>query len=127
MALVRSTRLPGFEPFNAMNLLRAERHAKWTRTGDRKEVVRDCRSFNIEAKARKKITKQEPLSRHVARCLRWLERGFTNRKVRGLNPTYAPQLFLSGLGQPGGIPALVLPSGSMAARHRKGVTDEQFF
>ncbi|KAG5448424.1 hypothetical protein CSKR_109968 [Clonorchis sinensis] len=31
------------------------------------------------------------------------------------------------LGQPGRILALVLPSGGMAARHRKGVTAEQFF
>ncbi|GAA57083.1 hypothetical protein CLF_112113 [Clonorchis sinensis] len=31
------------------------------------------------------------------------------------------------LGQPGSIPALVLPSGGMAARHRKGATAESFF
>ncbi|KER21932.1 hypothetical protein T265_09862 [Opisthorchis viverrini] len=30
------------------------------------------------------------------------------------------------LGQPGSIPALVFPLGGMAARHRKGVTAEQY-
>ncbi|KER23972.1 hypothetical protein T265_08268 [Opisthorchis viverrini] len=43
--------------------------------------------------------------------LKWLERKFTEGR----------------LGQPGSIPTLVLPSGSMAARHRKGVTAERFF
>ncbi|KAG5453153.1 hypothetical protein CSKR_106980 [Clonorchis sinensis] len=33
---------------------------------------------------------------------------------------------LSRLGQPGSIPALVLPSGGMTVRHRKGATAEQF-
>ncbi|KER32223.1 hypothetical protein T265_12825, partial [Opisthorchis viverrini] len=47
---------------------------------------------------------------------------FTDRKVRGSNPTSATRLPLSRLGQPGSNPALVLPSGGMAARHRKGVT-----
>ncbi|KER23037.1 hypothetical protein T265_08983 [Opisthorchis viverrini] len=51
----------------------------------------------------------------------------TNRKVRGSNPTSATRLPLSRLGQPGSIPALVLPSGGMAARHRKGATAERFF
>ncbi|KAG5452175.1 hypothetical protein CSKR_111495 [Clonorchis sinensis] len=32
----------------------------------------------------------------------------------------------SRLGLPGSIPALMLPSGGMAARHRKGVTAERF-
>ncbi|KER29562.1 hypothetical protein T265_03858 [Opisthorchis viverrini] len=31
------------------------------------------------------------------------------------------------LGNPGNIPALVLPSDDMTARHRKGVTAERFF
>ncbi|KAG5454952.1 hypothetical protein CSKR_105888 [Clonorchis sinensis] len=52
----------------------------------------------------------------------WLEREFTDRKVRSWNPTSESRLLLSRLGQPGSIPALVLPSGGMAARHRKGVT-----
>ncbi|KER23378.1 hypothetical protein T265_14650, partial [Opisthorchis viverrini] len=56
-----------------------------------------------------------------ARWLKWLEREFTDRKVRS-NPNSASRLPLSKLGQPGSIPALVLPSSSMAARHRKGVT-----
>ncbi|KER33032.1 hypothetical protein T265_00943 [Opisthorchis viverrini] len=61
-----------------------------------------------------------------ARWPKWLEREFTNRKVRGSNPTSATRLPLSRLGQPGSIPALLLPSGGMAARHRKGATAERF-
>ncbi|KAG5445016.1 hypothetical protein CSKR_105028 [Clonorchis sinensis] len=56
-----------------------------------------------------------------ARWLKWLEREFTDRKVRGSIPTSVSRLPLSRLGQPGSIPALVLPSGGMAARHRKVV------
>ncbi|KAG5446548.1 hypothetical protein CSKR_101515, partial [Clonorchis sinensis] len=56
-----------------------------------------------------------------------LERKFTDQKVRGSNPTSASRLPLSRLGQPGSIPALVLPSGGMAARHRKSATAERFF
>ncbi|KAG5455281.1 hypothetical protein CSKR_113441 [Clonorchis sinensis] len=59
-----------------------------------------------------------------ARCLKWIDREFTDRKVRGSNPTSASRLPLSRLGQPDSIPALVLPSGGTAARHRKGVTAE---
>ncbi|KAG5441921.1 hypothetical protein CSKR_106366, partial [Clonorchis sinensis] len=51
-----------------------------------------------------------------ARWIKWLEREFTNRKVRGSNPTSASQLHLSRLGQPGSIRAHVLLSGVMAAR-----------
>ncbi|KAG5447959.1 hypothetical protein CSKR_100925 [Clonorchis sinensis] len=51
--------------------------------------------------------------------LKWLEREFTDRKVRGSNPISVSRLPLSRLGQSGSIPALVLFSGSMAARHRK--------
>ncbi|KER33680.1 hypothetical protein T265_00561 [Opisthorchis viverrini] len=40
------------------------------------------------------------------RWLKWLEREFTDRKVRGSNPTPASRLPLSRLGQPGSIPAL---------------------
>ncbi|KER19167.1 hypothetical protein T265_11967 [Opisthorchis viverrini] len=57
---------------------------------------------------------------------KWLEREFTDRKVRGSNPNSASRLPLSRLGQPGSIPAFVLPSGGMAARHRKGATAERF-
>ncbi|KAG5454567.1 hypothetical protein CSKR_105468 [Clonorchis sinensis] len=46
-----------------------------------------------------------------------LEREFTDRKVRGSNPTSASRLPLSRLGQPGSTVALVLPSGGMAAGH----------
>ncbi|KAG5440970.1 hypothetical protein CSKR_109713, partial [Clonorchis sinensis] len=58
---------------------------------------------------------------------RWLNRELTNQKVRGSNPTSASRLPLSGLGQPDSIPALVLPLGCMAVRHRKGVTAERLF
>ncbi|KER24046.1 hypothetical protein T265_14508, partial [Opisthorchis viverrini] len=61
-----------------------------------------------------------------ARWPKWLEREFTNRKVRGSNPPSATRLPLSRLRQPGSIPALVLPSGGMAGRHRKGATAERF-
>ncbi|KAG5441733.1 hypothetical protein CSKR_110667 [Clonorchis sinensis] len=54
----------------------------------------------------------------------WLECEFTDRKVRDSNPTTAFRLHLSRLGQPGTIPALVLPSGGMAMKHRKGATAE---
>ncbi|KAG5453992.1 hypothetical protein CSKR_102097 [Clonorchis sinensis] len=60
-----------------------------------------------------------------ARWSKWLEREFTDRKARGSNPTSASRLPLSRLGQPGSIPALVLPPRSMAARHQKGVTAER--
>ncbi|KAG5450410.1 tRNA-specific adenosine deaminase 2 [Clonorchis sinensis] len=62
-----------------------------------------------------------------ARWPKWLERESTDRKVRGSNPASASRLPLSRLGQPGSILALVLPSGGMAARHRKGATAERFF
>ncbi|KAG5445419.1 hypothetical protein CSKR_104685 [Clonorchis sinensis] len=55
----------------------------------------------------------------------WLEREFTDRKVRGSNPTTASRLPLSRLGQPGSIPALVLPTGGTTVRHRKGDTAER--
>ncbi|KAG5455343.1 hypothetical protein CSKR_105498 [Clonorchis sinensis] len=55
----------------------------------------------------------------------WLQREITDRKVRGSNPTSVSRLPLSRLGQSGCISALVLPSGGMAARHRKGVTAER--
>ncbi|KAG5447576.1 hypothetical protein CSKR_101342 [Clonorchis sinensis] len=60
-----------------------------------------------------------------ARWLKWLEREFTDRKVRGSNPTSASRLHLPRLGQPRSITALVLPLGGMGARHRKGAKAEQ--
>ncbi|KAG5444945.1 hypothetical protein CSKR_103541 [Clonorchis sinensis] len=57
--------------------------------------------------------------------LKWLEREFTDRKVRSSNLTSASRLPLSRLGQPGSISVLVLPSGGMTARNRKGVTAER--
>ncbi|KAG5453189.1 hypothetical protein CSKR_112751 [Clonorchis sinensis] len=65
-----------------------------------------------------------PYCNTVEPWCKWLEPEFTNRKVRGSNPTSASRLPLSGLGQPDSIPAIVLPSGGTAARHRKGVTAE---
>ncbi|KAG5448873.1 hypothetical protein CSKR_109577, partial [Clonorchis sinensis] len=59
--------------------------------------------------------------------IKWLESEFTDWKVRGLSPTFASRLALSRLGQPGSIPALILPLGGVAARHRKSFTAEQFF
>ncbi|KER26552.1 hypothetical protein T265_06196 [Opisthorchis viverrini] len=55
-----------------------------------------------------------------------LEREFTDRKVRGSNPSSASRPPLSRLGQSGSIPALVLPTGGMAARHLRSVTAERF-
>ncbi|KER30536.1 hypothetical protein T265_03021 [Opisthorchis viverrini] len=57
-----------------------------------------------------------------ARWSQWLEREFTDRKVRGSNLTCASRLPLSRLGQPDSIPAVVQPSGGMAVGHRKGAT-----
>ncbi|KAG5447181.1 hypothetical protein CSKR_106425 [Clonorchis sinensis] len=60
--------------------------------------------------------------------LKPLERGFTNQKVRGSNPTSASRIPLSRPGKPGSISALVLPAGGMAARHRRvlHLNDELF-
>ncbi|KER30112.1 hypothetical protein T265_03378 [Opisthorchis viverrini] len=57
------------------------------------------------------IPLQQPLD-HQRRggIAQWLEREFTDRKVRGSNPTSAPRLPLFRLGQPGSIPALLIPS-----------------
>ncbi|KAG5450474.1 hypothetical protein CSKR_103768 [Clonorchis sinensis] len=56
-----------------------------------------------------------------SKVAQWLGREFADRKIRGLKPTSASRL-LSRFGQPSSIPALVLPSGGMAARQRKGTT-----
>ncbi|KAG5451714.1 hypothetical protein CSKR_102885 [Clonorchis sinensis] len=56
----------------------------------------------------------------------WLERERTDRKVCDSNPTSASRLSLSRLEKPGSIPALVLPSGNLGARHQKVVTTERF-
>ncbi|KER20885.1 LOW QUALITY PROTEIN: hypothetical protein T265_15226 [Opisthorchis viverrini] len=60
------------------------------------------------------------------RWLKWLEREFIDRKVRGLNPTSASRLPLSRLGRPGSISTLLQSSSGMAVKHRKGATVEQF-
>ncbi|KER22435.1 hypothetical protein T265_09481 [Opisthorchis viverrini] len=54
----------------------------------------------------------------------WLGREVTDRKVRGSNPTSSSRLSLSRLGQHGSIPGLVLSSGGMAVKHRKGAITE---
>ncbi|KAG5454335.1 hypothetical protein CSKR_109209, partial [Clonorchis sinensis] len=91
---------------------------------DIKQTVRD---FNLTSPSLLNIRCPTGSKGLVARWLKWLEREFTNRKVRGSNPTSASRLSLSRLGQPGSIPALVLPSGGMAARHREGVKAERLF
>ncbi|KER20579.1 hypothetical protein T265_10902 [Opisthorchis viverrini] len=60
-----------------------------------------------------------------SRWLKWLEREFTDQKIRGSKPTSATRLHLSRLGQPGSIPALVPPWCGMVARHRKGAIGER--
>ncbi|KER25540.1 hypothetical protein T265_14189 [Opisthorchis viverrini] len=70
------------------------------------------------------VTIDHPVGGEMAQ---WLEREFTDRGVRGSNLTSASRLPLSRLGQPGSTPALVLASGGMSARHRKGVTAERLF
>ncbi|KAG5453070.1 hypothetical protein CSKR_106236 [Clonorchis sinensis] len=52
--------------------------------------------------------------------------GPDDNPVRGSNPTSASRLPLSRLGQPDSIPALVLPSGGMAGRHRKGAIADRY-
>ncbi|KER30905.1 hypothetical protein T265_02720 [Opisthorchis viverrini] len=64
-------------------------------------------------------------SKARTRWTKWLERQFTDRKVRGSNLTSAPRLLPSRLGRPGSSPALVPPSCGMAARHRKSATAER--
>ncbi|KAG5451281.1 hypothetical protein CSKR_106562 [Clonorchis sinensis] len=66
------------------------------------------------------------IGQRFLRWLKWSARKFTDRKVRGSSPTSASRLPLSRLGQLGSIPAHVLSSSGMAARHRKGVTAERF-
>ncbi|KAG5451502.1 hypothetical protein CSKR_112089 [Clonorchis sinensis] len=56
----------------------------------------------------------------------WLERELTNRKLRSSNPTSASRFLLSRIGQLGSIPALMLPSGGMIARHREDVIAERY-
>ncbi|KAG5440993.1 hypothetical protein CSKR_109688 [Clonorchis sinensis] len=83
-------------------------------------------SGGVAARHRKDVATGDSEAKGT-RWPKWLEREFTDRKVRGSNPTSASQLPLSRLGQPGSIPALVLPSGGMAARHRKGATAKRLF
>ncbi|KER28351.1 hypothetical protein T265_04808 [Opisthorchis viverrini] len=56
----------------------------------------------------------------------WIERELSDSGNRSSNPIAAFWLTLSKLEQPGSIQAIVLPSGGLTARHRKGVTIERF-
>ncbi|KER27449.1 hypothetical protein T265_05490 [Opisthorchis viverrini] len=63
----------------------------------------------------------EPASRsHQLKTAHWLRRKVTDRKAL----TSASRLFLSRLGKPGSISALVLPLGEMATRHLKDATSK---
>ncbi|KAG5450497.1 hypothetical protein CSKR_109095 [Clonorchis sinensis] len=78
-----------------------------------------CYDYGMPGYWKNQCCPTQPLGGEIAQRL---ERERTDRKVRGSNPVSASRLPLSRLGQPGSIPALVLPSGGMAARHRKGAT-----
>ncbi|KAG5452250.1 hypothetical protein CSKR_106884, partial [Clonorchis sinensis] len=56
-----------------------------------------------------------------ARLRRWLEREFTDRKVRGSNPTSASRFPLSRLGHLGSIPVLVQPWGGIILLKQEAV------
>ncbi|KAG5444361.1 hypothetical protein CSKR_104551 [Clonorchis sinensis] len=60
----------------------------------------------------------------MSRIQCWSANLLTGRSVVRTRPL--SRLPLSRLRQPGGIPALLLPSGSMAVRHRQGATAERF-
>ncbi|KAG5444654.1 hypothetical protein CSKR_100761 [Clonorchis sinensis] len=55
----------------------------------------------------------------------YVKHKFTDRKVRNSNTTSASRFPLSRFGQLDSISALVLPSGSMAVRRRKGAIAER--
>ncbi|KER27589.1 hypothetical protein T265_05405 [Opisthorchis viverrini] len=89
------------------------------------EIHEEC-SPDDPQEGRNIWAKHIPNTNLGARWPKWLEREFTDRKVRGSNPTSASRLSLSRLGQPGSIPALVQPSGGMAVRLRKDATTNRF-
>ncbi|KER34042.1 hypothetical protein T265_00226 [Opisthorchis viverrini] len=74
------------------------------------------------------LLRQEPSSWdkvHGASCLNWLERGFTDQKVRRSNPTSASRLPLSRLGQSSSIPALAeIVKPSVMDSHCESSSDE---
>ncbi|KER22701.1 hypothetical protein T265_09262 [Opisthorchis viverrini] len=77
-------------------------------------------------KGNEKIDRRVPKHIIVAGlCNLTEEGGQMVQVVRGSNPTSASRFPLSRLWQPDSIPALVLPSCGMAARHRKGATAER--
>ncbi|KER29658.1 hypothetical protein T265_03765 [Opisthorchis viverrini] len=76
----------------------------------------------MAARHRKDVT-AERFFFNLTCMTQWLECGFTDRKVCGSNPTFAFGLPLSRLGQPD----LVLPWGSMVARHRRTPQLNAFF
>ncbi|KAG5452348.1 hypothetical protein CSKR_105224 [Clonorchis sinensis] len=56
----------------------------------------------------------------------WLQRELTEWKVPGSTPISASRLPMSRLGQPGSIPALVLPSGNMAGGEMSQWIEREF-
>ncbi|KER29163.1 hypothetical protein T265_13438, partial [Opisthorchis viverrini] len=56
-----------------------------------------------------------------ARSTKWLEREFTDPKLRGSNPTSTSRIPSYRLWQPGSIPALVPPFCGMVARNQNGL------
>ncbi|KAG5445126.1 hypothetical protein CSKR_103983 [Clonorchis sinensis] len=68
-----------------------------------------------------------PFRRYERERVQWSEREFTDRKVRGSNPTFASRCPLSRLGQPGSIPALVPLSGAWQLGTARALQLNDFF
>ncbi|KER25356.1 hypothetical protein T265_07159 [Opisthorchis viverrini] len=83
----------------------------------------DIARANFFAWKKKKSTTGENPWRDVGGLTSSMRRGEIAQVVRAR--IYRPEG--PWLKQPGSIPALVLPPGGMAARHRKGATAEQFY
>ncbi|KAG5447711.1 hypothetical protein CSKR_111348 [Clonorchis sinensis] len=81
-----------------------DKYCKWALLSNDCNIVFICHT-NSGLLLFRKLFKYSSLA--GARWPQWLEREFTNRKVRGSNPTSASRLPLSRLGQPGSIPVLV--------------------
>ncbi|KER19633.1 hypothetical protein T265_11645 [Opisthorchis viverrini] len=115
-----------FESLIVKKRVKTLTQAIWIETDDKNATDIDCQSYLVVSPTRHTvfICIHDQLSR--ARWPKWLEREFTDRKVRGSNPISVSRPPLPSLGQPGSIPALALPSGGMAVRHRKGVIAEKF-
>ncbi|KAG5446663.1 hypothetical protein CSKR_112980 [Clonorchis sinensis] len=96
-------------------VVKTAKHPSFTSTTLQSERSHLCPSARILMNSSEKREIAGLRFHPSARWFNWLEHEFTDRKVRGSNPTSASQLPLSRLGQPASIPALVLPSGGMAA------------